>query len=136
MSVKASCLCGYVVLELDEPFSDVTHCHCRSCRKFHGAAFATYVTLPNPQCRVVAGPQMISSFQSSPGVQRAFCRHCGSPLWYQSERFAGTRDIPAAILDEPLSLAPSAHVHSREQVSWLRGAEDLPHYSEEVPDAP
>ena len=37
-----SCLCGAISWQFDSEFSQITHCHCRLCRKAHGSAFATY----------------------------------------------------------------------------------------------
>ncbi|HCA63195.1 MAG TPA: GFA family protein, partial [Pseudomonas sp.] len=40
-----SCLCGVVRYRIDAPIDALTHCHCKMCRKAHGAAFATYASV-------------------------------------------------------------------------------------------
>ena len=37
-----SCLCGAVQYSVDKIEKQMAHCHCTMCRKFHGAAFATF----------------------------------------------------------------------------------------------
>ena len=41
-----SCLCGSIRYTLDRPIEEIDHCHCSMCRRFHGAAFATYGRVP------------------------------------------------------------------------------------------
>ena len=40
--MKGSCLCGAVVYQVRRFYPEIANCHCGMCRKFHGAAFATY----------------------------------------------------------------------------------------------
>jgi hypothetical protein len=41
-----ACLCGAVQFELQLPATWVAHCHCTMCRRAHGAAFVTWVSVP------------------------------------------------------------------------------------------
>lgn len=38
--IEGSCLCGAVAFAADRLASPSGHCHCDTCRKAHGAAFA------------------------------------------------------------------------------------------------
>lgn len=38
--MKGSCLCGAIEYEVDQLDMPISHCHCRTCRKAHAAAFA------------------------------------------------------------------------------------------------
>lgn len=38
--MKGSCACGAVEYEIDQLDMPIAHCHCRTCRKAHAAAFA------------------------------------------------------------------------------------------------
>ena len=42
MTTDGSCLCGAVTWEVSGEPNTAYHCHCKICRKVHGAAFATY----------------------------------------------------------------------------------------------
>ena len=37
--LNGSCLCGTAAYEADAALERIVHCHCRTCRKTHGAAF-------------------------------------------------------------------------------------------------
>ena len=41
MKLGGGCLCGAVRYESDALTGPIAHCHCATCRKAHGAAFAT-----------------------------------------------------------------------------------------------
>lgn len=42
LSYHGQCLCGSIKYQIDALEPNIGHCHCSMCRKFHGAAFATY----------------------------------------------------------------------------------------------
>jgi len=77
---KGSCLCGTVQYELDGPSEVMSHCQCSMCRRHHGAAFATFVTVPLASFRWVAGESALSTYQSSAYGKRTFCSKCGSVM--------------------------------------------------------
>ena len=72
------CLCGAVRYEVDGGIVAVVNCHCSMCRKHHGTPYATWVVVPSRQYRVTQGAASIVRYQSSPGLHRSFCSHCGS----------------------------------------------------------
>lgn len=39
--MKGSCLCGTVQYEATRLAGPIVHCHCRTCRKAHSAAFTS-----------------------------------------------------------------------------------------------
>ena len=105
---KGSCLCGSVQYELDGPFEVMSHCHCSMCRKHHGAAFATFVTVPLSGFRWVAGEDVLSTYQSSAYGKRTFCSKCGSVMPVV-EPDTGVAFCPAGNLDGELGIQPQNH---------------------------
>ena len=81
--VTGGCLCGAVRYEvIGDPFS-VIHCHCLSCRRHTGAAVVTFAGFKQDQIRFTTGERRI--YESSPGVGRAFCGQCGTPLTWEGD---------------------------------------------------
>ncbi|MFP3408941.1 GFA family protein, partial [Pseudomonas sp. SIMBA_065] len=81
-----SCLCVAVSYLLLLPPKAVSHCHCSQCRKSHGAAFASYGSVPRSGLRILRGAASLKAFASSPTVVREFCAECGSSLfWSRSQ---------------------------------------------------
>lgn len=79
-SGKASCLCGSVVIIASHMNDDVGACHCGMCRKWGGGpALAidcgTDVT--------IEGNENVTVYDSSPWAERAFCKKCGTHLFYR-----------------------------------------------------
>ena len=78
--IQGSCLCGSVAFEATKLSSPIGHCHCTTCRKAHGAAFATTARVERPDFRWTRGVEFLRSFESSPGKLRHFCGTCGTQL--------------------------------------------------------
>jgi len=109
--IHASCLCGSVRYDIEGPFEVMSHCQCSMCRRNHGAAFATFVSVPLSGFRWVAGENGISTFQASSYGKRTFCSQCGS-VTPVVEADTGVVFCPAGNFDgglDPLnSLSPRA----------------------------
>ncbi len=133
--VRASCLCGAARWELDGPFALLSHCHCSRCRKAHGVGFATYVGVPAERIRL-AGGAAVTSFESSPGFWRAFCRHCGTVV--PAAPFKGVVFSPVGPFDDEPGPAPRAHIFVGSKAAWVEIADDLPRHEAYPPrvDAP
>jgi hypothetical protein len=61
--VHGQCLCGAVKYEVDAIGPRMAHCHCSMCRKFHGAAFATFGEARAEDFRWLEGEHLLSSYQ-------------------------------------------------------------------------
>jgi AcrR family transcriptional regulator len=102
---RGSCLCGTVRYEIDGLFEVMSHCNCSMCRKHHGAAFATFVTVPLSGFRWVTGESALSTYQSSAYGKRTFCSNCGS-IMPVVEPDTGIAFCPAGNLDGELGIQP------------------------------
>ena len=124
-TIRGGCLCGAVSFELIPPTDFLGHCHCRSCRRAHGAPFVSWTSVPHAQLRMLAGEPVW--FRSSQKVQRAFCGRCGSPLLYRGDGEDRTYIAAGALEDLPDRL-PTEHVSFEEKVAWLEVADRLPKF--------
>jgi hypothetical protein len=126
---KGSCLCGSVQYELDGQFEVMSHCHCSMCRKHHGAAFATFVTVPLHGFRWISGEDVLSTYQSSAYGKRTFCSKCGSVMPVV-EPDTGVVFCPAGNLDGQLGIQPQSHGFLGSKASWHTIADALPQHEE------
>jgi hypothetical protein len=115
--VQGSCLCGNVRYELTGSLEVMSHCHCSLCRKNHGAAFATFVSVPLSGFRWVAGQEAISTYQSSAYGKRTFCAKCGSVTPVVEEE-TGVVFCPAGNLDGEFDTQSQSHRFGHAKVSW------------------
>src|SRR5690606_8685060 len=79
---RGSCLCGMVAFVLDQFLGPADHCHCSMCRKFHGAAYATFVSVERQAFHWVSGQELVSDYMAPNGTVRSFCGRCGSSLFF------------------------------------------------------
>jgi hypothetical protein len=122
---EGGCLCGAIRYRLQGAPDWSAHCHCRSCQKATGAAFATWVGVKKEKFQVIVGQPTICN--SSPGVERSFCGRCGTSLTYVAEeRWPGEVGVLAATLDDPAVAAPRAHVYVEHRLPWVKLADGLP----------
>ena len=116
-----SCLCGAIAYELRSSPKAVSHCHCRICQKAHGAAFATYGSVPVKDLVFTRGQEQLRCFASSPGITRCFCRRCGSSLSWHSEHYAEGAWISVALatLDSEFVVGGQRHVNRGVGMGWV-----------------
>jgi hypothetical protein len=118
---EGSCLCKTVKFSLLTEPSMVSHCHCTMCRKSHGAAFATYVTLERSNVSFHSGAENLTSYNSSSTIVRKFCKICGSNVeWSGHPEYPDLLSIPLALLDTPFSPSSIKQFFEGTQVSWCR----------------
>lgn len=100
------CLCGAIKFTLRDPETEIGACHCEMCRRWSGSAF---VALTVPEDTITfEGIDNVQRFQSSDWAERAFCRKCGTGLWYRitiGGPHSGTYQIPLGVLDDPSGIS-------------------------------
>jgi hypothetical protein len=130
-TTTGGCMCGAVRYEaVGEPLG-VGHCHCSSCRRHTGAPVVTFVAFDAQQVRFPKGERRI--YNSSPGVGRAFCDQCGTPLTWEGHTALWDTSIiefHISTLDDPEAFAPNLHWFHSERIAWFDVADDLPRYRE------
>jgi hypothetical protein len=135
MAMKGSCLCGTVVYEVDRLAGPIGHCHCRTCRKAHAAAFASTARVDRAEFRWRSGQAVVGAFESSPGKLRHFCTRCGTHLvaeWVAQPQVI----VRVATLDEDPGTRPKAHIWTSHRVPWLDAGDGLAAFAEGAPAAP
>lgn len=117
---KGSCLCGVVTFELDAEPKAVSHCHCKMCQKQHGAAFATYASIPKKQFTYITGESNLTTYNSSESIRRKFCSSCGSNIeWCGSKKYPEWVSFAIATLDAPFNPKAIKEIHTESKACWL-----------------
>jgi hypothetical protein len=129
-ALEGGCLCRAVRYRARGEPVTVVYCHCTSCRRASAAPVVAWATFPLDRFEITAGSPAV--YASSPGVERAFCSGCGTPLTYRAEYLPGLVDVTVASFDDPAALPPQRHIWDGERVRWLELADALPRH----PDAP
>ena len=128
--VRGSCLCGSVRYEVLGKLPRIVHCHCRMCRKAHGAAFGSYSEVRAEDFRIVSGEDDIEAYESSAGVRRTFCRKCGSTLQFLTAKRPAMVDLAVGTLDDDPGVKPAHHIFVGSKAPWFDITDGLPQYTE------
>jgi ADP-ribosyl-[dinitrogen reductase] hydrolase len=130
--MKGSCLCGAVEYQVDQLDTPIGHCHCRTCRKAHAAAYASNAGVNREHFRWLSGEDKLRAFESSPGKLRYFCSICGSHLL--AERPAQSQVIlRVATLDDDPGVRADMHIWCCHDVPWLQDNEGATSYPDWPP---
>jgi len=122
------CLCGAIRYEVaGRPVSTI-YCHCTSCRKHTGAPVVALVGYKCDQVNFTKGQRKL--YESSPGVKRAFCSQCGTPLTWEGDggEFGPLVEVLISTLENPNDFTPESHLHHGERISWFETTDNLPRY--------
>ena len=95
----------------------IANCHCASCRRATGAPLTAYAGYPAERFAYVAREPV--RFHSSPGVTRASCGRCGTPLTYEGDRWPGEVHVLTGSMDRPEDLVPARDAHAEEKLPWV-----------------
>lgn len=76
---KGRCLCGAIEIDLTDPKPHIDVCHCTMCRQwgagpFMGVSGASFA---------LNGQDQVAVYCASQWAERAFCKTCGSSLYYR-----------------------------------------------------
>ncbi|MGB3288971.1 MAG: GFA family protein [Burkholderiaceae bacterium] len=125
---KGSCLCRQIQYELTAEPGDFGYCHCVSCRKASGSAHAANAPISRANFHQLSGAEALREFESSPGMFRAFCSNCGSPIYAYRAENPDYLGIRLGSLDTPFAKQPLGHKFTAEKAMWEPIDDDLPQF--------
>ena len=117
----ASCRCGQLkAMVMGEPVR-VSACHCLSCKKRSGSAFAIQARWPLEQVTVEGQSKSWSQLGDSGNrITFHFCPECGSDVHYEIDgKFDGLIAIPLGAFDDPYFTAPTFSVWEGRKHDWV-----------------
>jgi len=100
------CLCGAVTISLIGYHKDVGVCHCSMCRRWGGGP---NMGIDAGKDIEIEGREHVTTYRSSDWAERAFCKTCGSNLYYRVVD-ADHYFLCAGILDDPAGLTLTTQV--------------------------
>lgn len=133
--LRGSCLCGGIRYEITGELEQPLNCHCSMCRKATGAAFRSRARVRTAAFRWVAGEQLLTRYESSPGHVRTFCRVCGSTLVTFFPNSPEALGLAMGTLDDDPGAEPRLHVYVASKAPWHEITDSLPRFAT-TPEAP
>jgi hypothetical protein len=101
----------------------------------HGAAFATYGAVNKSELRWLSGEQLQAIYRSSLGLERMFCKQCGSSILCRSGDEPDIEYIALGTVDGDPGCQPEYHIWVSSKAPWCTINDGLPQYEQEEPEA-
>lgn len=135
MATTGSCLCGNVRYELAGDVGPLVNCHCRFCRRAHGAAFVTVTWVRRAELRFTRGADSVREFRTDGVGIRAFCEHCGTRLYNQAQSNPDFVALVVGSLDTDADQPPVVHVNVESKAGWYEILDGRPQFDALPPGA-
>jgi hypothetical protein len=119
--IKGSCRCGKVryTVTADPIFTGI--CHCASCRKSTGSAYATVVGVPTPALTLTGVTKQFDDIgDSGKATHRFFCPECGTTIAQTADIMEGVTMVGLGTLEDPSSVKPAMQIYCDSALSWAK----------------
>ena len=126
--MTGQCLCGGVRFEITGRIGPVVYCHCSRCQKASGSAFAANADVRRTYWRFACGEELLREYESSPGQFRAFCSHCGSPIYRRRADDPDVVRVRLGVLDGDPERRSLAHFWVSSKAPWFEISDGLPQF--------
>jgi hypothetical protein len=107
-----------------EELGSLRYCHCASCKKLSGGAATVNGRVASGAIRILAGEELLLTFQPDEGSTKTFCSRCGSNLFGGGWPESPQASVRLSALDTRFEGMPEAHVFVRSVAPWETLPED------------
>jgi hypothetical protein len=129
--VQGGCACGAVRYRLTSDPLIVHCCHCLSCQRQTGSAFALNVIIEADRVELLGDqPVPVDVLRDNGTTQRVFrCPTCQVAV-YSTYTHPDAFFVRGGTLDEPRGIAPDVHIFTRSKVDWVTIPDGMPRFEE------
>lgn len=120
-TLTGGCLCGRVRYTITSwPPISSTICHCRSCQRYTGSSFETFMTFPFASVKMQGDLKTYDDTGGSGSiVHRRFCPHCGSGVVNHPQARPEWIVVLAGTLDDPGAFVPTTEIFCHTEQPWI-----------------
>ena len=109
------CLCGAVKFRAHVPDSAIQLCHCQQCQRWTGGGPLSVVRVKDVE---ISGQDMIQSYHASAHGERAFCKVCGTNLYWKMQDHS-VAFLPVGLFDDQDDMAVREEIFVDRRPEWL-----------------
>lgn len=124
---KGLCLCGAVTISVSKSVDQISVCHCGMCQKWSGGPG---FSIDGGSNLTIEGKEAITVFASSSWGERAFCKHCGTHLFYHLIS-PSTYYVSAALFEESKNAQMSMQIYIESKPKYYNFVEKTPMLTEQ-----
>ena len=128
-TISGKCLCGQISVSVPETVfnknDSVGLCYCKNCRQSGGCLASYNLYMPERDVQIQGQPKIYWDKNTNSGttVQRAFCDHCGSPIYGKNPNFVGLIAVRLGIFDRLPK--PGMALYCKERPDWHKVIEGV-----------
>lgn len=122
--LSGRCYCGKARINCATGAQAVAYCHCSDCRRVTASILPAFAAVAEGDVAFHGLTDMPVSHAA--GVERWFCRDCGSQMAARFTYLPGQIYLPLGVLEQAERLAPEVHCHAGAQMPWLHLEDGLP----------
>lgn len=132
--LTGACGCGAVRFAIDAPLVTAAYCHCTRCQRRSGTGAAASALTERGSFRLLAGEEHLGRWAPGGGLDKVFCRECGSAVFAQDPDDAEAVIVRMSAIDGDPGIRPSARQFVAYAVAWEDVPDDgLPRFDERMP---
>lgn len=140
LPLTGGCECGAVRYECTEPPMLMFKCHCATCQKVTGSAYAPVMIIPSKAFKITKGALRYHFTDSVRGEKhpnkRGFCPDCGTRITgAESIHKRPWLGITASSLDDPSVFRPEYDIFTSHAQAWDLMDPSLPKHELHRPNA-
>ena len=130
---EGGCACGLVRYRLSRPPIFVHCCHCFSCQRETGSAFALNAMIETAEIGLSGDRPELTTTPSESGAGQKImrCPHCRVAVW---SHYSSLDELLAFVrvgtLDEPSLCPPDVHIFTASKQRWVTVPEGAPRFPE------
>ena len=113
-TIKGSCFCGAVQIEISGDPAAMGYCHCSDCRVWSAGPINAFSLWAPESVKITQGADDIDTFAKTEQSHRKWCKKCGGHIMSEHPGM-GLTDVYAAILPD-LDFQPQMHVFYGEKM--------------------
>lgn len=117
----AECSCGQLTATTQGEPVRISVCHCLSCQRRSGSAFAAQARFPRERVKVTGrATQYVRTADSGNKLVFNFCPDCGATVYYWAEAIPEIIAVPLGAFADPAFPAPKFSVYEARRHPWAR----------------
>jgi hypothetical protein len=124
--LTGSCQCGAIAYSSTQLPTELTNCHCTTCRKLSGGPYLTFGAFDTSSLTWKTKPGVLKTTRYSPFATRSHCGDCGSPITMQYLFQPNRIGLTAGTFDRVEGSLPKVgeHIFLKEKAVWFEVPDD------------
>ncbi|EKT58612.1 GFA family protein [Providencia sneebia] len=124
---QGKCLCGAVTIKTHQSIDKISVCHCDMCQRWNGGPGFSIDCQDDVS---IDGADSITCFASSSWGERAFCKQCGTHLFYHLLS-PSSYYVSAALFDEAKEAKMTMQIFIENKPKYYNFVEKTPMLTEQ-----